>query len=231
MATALSMIKKSMRLIGAIGSNETPTATEADDALNALNVMLDAWSIERLLVYQITQETFTWASGNASRTIGSSGDFNTTRPTKIENGFTRISDIDYHYRVVDKETYDAIKDKTTKSSYPEIVYYSQASPLGTIYGWPVPSAAISFYLNSWKQLQQFSALTTTVALPAGYQRAIEYNLAIELHGEYPELPLPASVVKIAGESKAVLKSLNRPSMIAQVDIGLSGRRSNITADV
>jgi hypothetical protein len=230
MASALDLVKKSMRLIGTLGQGETPTATESTDGLNALNAMLDSWSIERLMVYQILQETFTWTSGQSSRTIGSGGNFSTTRPTKLENGFTKISGIDYPYTVVDKDVYDSIIDKTTQSQFPEIISYQQASPLGTIYGWPVPSSSIAIYLNSWKQLQQFSALTTDLALPAGYQRAIEYNLAIELHGEYPEIQIPDSVVMIAKSSKAAIKSLNRPSMVAQLDYPGTGQRSNILAD-
>jgi|SRR3990167_258196 len=230
MPTLLDTIKKSMRLIGALGQSESPTASEATDGMAAANALLESWSIERLMVYQIQQDVYTWASGNASRTIGSSGNFNGTRPTKIENAFTRINDIDYPYQVVDKEIYDAIADKTTQSSYPEVIYFSQASPLATIFGWPVPSASISFYVNSWKQLQQFTSLTTDVAMPAGYQRAFDFNLGVELHAEYPELPLPESVVMIARQSKAVIKSLNTPSMVAQVDWGMRGRPSNIRSD-
>ena len=230
MPTLLDTIKKSMRLIGALGQSESPTASEATDGMAAANALLESWSIERLMVYQIQQDVYTWASGNASRTIGSSGNFNGTRPTKIENAFTRINDIDYPYQVVDKEIYDAIADKTTQSSYPEVIYFSQASPLATIFGWPVPSASISFYVNSWKQLQQFTSLTTDIAMPAGYQRAFDFNLGVELHAEYPELPLPESVVMIARQSKAVIKSLNTPSMVAQVDWGMRGRPSNIRSD-
>ena len=230
MPTLLDTIKKSMRLIGALGQSESPTASEATDGMAAANALLESWSIERLMVYQIQQDVYTWASGNASRTIGSGGNFSGTRPTKIENAFTRINDIDYPYQVVDKEIYDAIVDKTTQSSYPEVIYFSQASPLATIFGWPVPSASISFYVNSWKQLQQFTSLTTDVAMPAGYQRAFDFNLGVELHAEYPELPLPESVVMIARQSKAVIKSLNTPSMVAQVDWGMRGRPSNIRSD-
>lgn len=228
MATALDMIKRSMRLIGALGQSEDPTAQEATDALNSLNSMLDSWSLERLMIYQVKQENFTWTGGQSSRTIGSGGNFSTTRPNKIEDGFVRISNIDYPYRVVNHDVYDAIPDKTTQSEYPEIIYYKQASPLGTLYAWPVPSDSVSIYINHWVPLQSFSALTTSIALPAGYQRAIEYNHAVELHGEYPELDLPASVVQIARESKAAIKRTNPVSMIAQIEI-MTGGRSDIHA--
>lgn len=229
MATALDIIKKSMRLKGAIGRNDPVPAQEASDHLSSLNQMLAAWSIERLMVYQILQENFTWTSGQSSRTIGSGGNFSTTRPSRIEDGFSRISNIDYPYKVITKQQYDAIADKTTQSSYPDYVYYSPSMATGTLYAYPVPSANLDFYVNSWKQLQSFTALTDSVSLPPGYERAIVYNFAVELDGEYPDLPLPDSVVKIATESKAAIKDLNITPLIASLGIG-TGRRYDINAD-
>ena len=229
MPTALDLIEKSMRLIGALGQGESATAQEGTDGLACLNAMLDSWSLERLFAYQIKQENFTWTSGQSSRTIGVGGNFVTTRPNKLEDGFTRISNIDYPYVVVEKAFYDAIMDKTTQGPFPDVIYYAQSSPTGTLYAWPVPNASIDFYINHWVPLQSFTSLTTDLALPAGYQRAIEYNLAIEQHGEYPELELPASVIRIASKSLAAIKRLNIPSMVAQ--LGLStGRRYNINND-
>lgn len=230
MSTALDLIKKSMRLIGALGQGEVPTASEATDGLDALNTMLDSWSIERLMVYQILQETFTWTGGQSSRTIGSGGNFATTRPVHIENGFTRISDSDYPYTVISKEQYDSIVAKTSQSSYPDVIYYQPSYPLGILYAYPVPSASVSFYLNSWKQLQQFTSLTTDLALPPGYKKAIEYNLAIEIAPEFG-LSVSDGIRETAAKSKGSLKRLNSPSMVAQVDSGAitRGRRSDIRA--
>lgn len=229
MATSLDLIEKSMRLIGALGQGESATAQEGTDGLACLNAMLESWSLERLFAYQIKQENFTWTSGQSSRTIGSGGNFSTTRPNKLENGFTRISNIDYPYRVVEKEFYDAIMDKTTQGPFPEVIYYQQSSPTGTLFAWPVPNASIDFYINHWVPLQSFTALTTDLALPAGYQRAIEYNLAIEFQGEYPELEIPASVIRIASQSKSAIKRLNIPSMVAQLGL-TTGSRYNINND-
>ena len=230
MATALDSIKKSMRLFGAIGQNEEPTATESANALQSLNDMLEAWSIERLLVYRIQEEAFTWPSGQLSRTIGVGGNFNTTRPIRIENGFSRIDGIDYHYRVIDKRDYDSIAQKTTESSYPDSIYYDYNVAVGTIYAFPVPRSNIDFRINSWKQLQSIPTLTTEIVLPPGYKRAIDYNLAIEIQGEYPDLAIPDSVIKIAIESKASLKAINYMTM--QSELGLvAGRRYNVFADI
>lgn len=222
MTTALDIIEKSMRLFGALADGESATASEASDGLEALNSMLESWSIDRLMVYHILQENFTWASGNASRTIGAGGNFNTTRPTKIVSGFTRISNVDHPFHVVERQFYDAVIDKTVQSSYPEIIHYDATMSIGTIYGYPVPNASISVYLNSWKQLQQFAALGTDLALPPGYRRAIEYNFAVEFAPEFG-MEVSDRVERIANASKAAIKRINAPSMVAQIE--LSGGRS------
>lgn len=222
MATALDIVEKSMRLFGGLADGESATASEASDGLDALNVMLESWSIDRLMVYHILQENFTWASGQASRTIGTGGNFNTTRPTKIVSGFTRINNVDHPFRVVERQFYDAVIDKTVQSSYPEIIYFDATMSTATLYAYPVPNASISVYLNSWKQLQQFSALTTELAFPPGYRRAIEYNLAVEFAPEFG-MEVSDRVERIANASKAAIKRINAPTMVAQIE--LSGGRS------
>lgn len=44
--TANAIIRRAMRLIRALGQDETPTAEEAQDAFSAMTSMLDAWAIE-----------------------------------------------------------------------------------------------------------------------------------------------------------------------------------------
>lgn len=229
MATALDLIKGAMRLIGAIESGETPSSEETSDGLSALNAMMDAWSIERLMVYQILQENFTLSAGTASYTIGSGGTWNTTRPTRIDSAFIRDSSgQDYPIEIITKEQYDAIWLKTTQS-LPEQLFYDPAYPLGTVYWYCVPDASYTAYINSWKQLQSFAGLTTVLALPPGYERAIKYNLALEIAPEYNRMP-SAVLAQIANESKAAIKSMNAPEVVAKCDAMLVAKRSNILTD-
>ena len=68
-------------------------------------------------------------------------------------------------------------------------------------------------------------MTDQLALPPGYRRAIESNLAVELQGDYPDIELPASVVEVARQSKAALKKFNTPTLIANLGLGGGGRYS------
>ena len=236
MATALSMITRSMRLAGVIGKGEALDSDEAADGLAALNAMLDSWQLERLFVYQIVQGSHTWASG-ASKTIGSSGDLNTTRPNRIDSAFIVDSNSQWYPLKIleDRSEYDSITLKTTTSTLPEYLFMDTAYPLATIYLYPAPSASVTLKLNTWQALQSFTSLTTALSLPPGYQRAIEYSLAEELGPEFGAMIQPM-VSQKAKEARAAIKTLNAPSMISRVDSGiarlggLGGSRYDIYSD-
>lgn len=205
--TALDIIKRSMRLVKALGAGETPTDDEVQDGLTALNDMLDAWSIQNLAIYQVQTESFTWASGNATRTMGDGGDFDTTRPVEIEGMFQRQNDIDYPIQKATQQQYSAIVDKTTQSSIVTWIYPDMAYPLATLYAWPVPSVNASIHIQSWKALQSFPNATTDVALPPGYREAVAYNLAVRIADEY-EATVSPSVFRRAASSLRTVKQRN-----------------------
>lgn len=222
MATALQMITRSMRLAGVIGKGESLTSDEAADGLTALNAMLDSWKIERLFVYQIVQGSYTWPSSTTSRTIGSGGNFSTTRPDRIQSAFVVDSNSQWYplQLLVMREEYDSIVIKTTPSTIPLYLFYDPAYPLGVIYLWCVPSAQMTLKLNTWQTLQSFSTLTTDLALPPGYERAIVYSLAQEYGPEFG-VRIPDEVKGIAVAARSNIKNLNSPALIAQVDAGVA----------
>lgn len=206
MTTALDLISDPLADIGAIDPLESLTAAEASHGLRMLNEMLESWENESLLIYQILQENFTLVSGTQSYTIGSGATFNTARPLKIESAFVRSNSIDYPVRVLSREEYDAIAAKTVQFM-PEGLYYEPSVANGRIYLYGVPDAAYVLYINSYKQLQSFSALTDVVVLPPGYVRAIKKNVSLDLAPAYNKTP-SALLVSIARESKAAIKRLN-----------------------
>jgi hypothetical protein len=224
MATALDMIKRSMRLIRVLGKDQQLTSEESADALAVLNTMLDAWSIERLMVYQIQQITYSWPAGQQSRTIGTAGQFATAWPISIESAFVTYQSQDYPLIICNNRTeYDALISKTVQSTIPEIFMFDQAYPTGNMYLYSVPSENVTLKLNTWKPLQSFTSLTTDLSLPPGYQMAIETNLPIYLAPEYGKEVSP-SVMMMANKAKAAIKSVNVPTLVSQLDSGLSSRQ-------
>lgn len=234
--TALSMISRAMRLARVKGVDQTPTAQEAADGLYALNSMLDSWSIEGRMVYKIDQNTHSWGAGVASRTIGSGGNFNTTRPIHIErdgNFFRTAGGLDYPVVAMERESYDLMTDKTSEGSTPNFLFYDGGFPTRTLYASPIPGEALTLYLNTWKPLQQFTSLTTQIALPAGYQATIEYNLAVWIAPEYGAAAVAAvsgNVERMAAVLKQAIRNVNTPNTIARSDVPVVGRNANIYSD-
>lgn len=221
MATASSMIVRALRLIGEKPVGGTLTSAEQTAYLADLNAMLESWSIDSLMCYQIVQENFSLSTSTGSYTIGSGGTFNTTRPTRIVDAFIRDSSgYDSPLEIISKESYNTIVEKTTDGTYPEYLYYDAAfvTSLATIRLYPEPSAGLTLFIDSWKQLQNFSTIGTTVVLPPGYQRAIEFNFAIEVAGGFR--PVPAEVIKVAKDSKAAIMKVNSPIGILRMDAGI-----------
>jgi hypothetical protein len=225
MAAVSTMVLNSLIANGEKAIGDTLTANEQAYYLSKLNSMMESWSLERLMCYQIKQESFSLTASTASYTIGSGATFSTDRPTKIDSAFVRdASNLDSRVEVVPYDAYDSIVQKDSGNTYPSHLFYDQgydASGFGTIKLYPAPSASLTLYINSWKQLQTFAAMSTALLLPPGYQRAIESNFTIETA---PGLKsVPPEVVKIAKEAKAAIKGVNLPEAVSRMPTGIVHR--------
>lgn len=223
MSTGITIITRAMRLVGAIGKGETPDDDEAADGLTALNAMLESWSIERLFAYYIVEEQLTLSTAQ-TYTMGSGGDLNTTRPTKIDDScYVKLQSIDFPLKLIGKEAWDAIPAKTVNSNVPMWLFADMQNPLVRLNFYPQPTGVGVAYIQSWKQLQQFANLTDTLALPPGYQRAIEFSLAEEYGPEFG-VDVPAQVHQIASKARANIKRLNAPNNVMRSEIGYMNRK-------
>lgn len=218
---ANDLIASSLRLIGVLASGESPSNSEANDALSSLNDLIDSWSNEQLLIPNKVREVFPLVANQQTYTMGVGGNFNTTRAQKIENALIELAQnspvMEIPMGILTKDEYQAVILKTLTSTFPLYIYAEGVYPLDNLNVWPVPNTSINnLVLYSWKPLAQLTSPTTTLSLPPGYQRALRYALAVELSSEYGR-PLADTTVALAIESKAVIKRMNyRPSFL-QVD--------------
>jgi hypothetical protein len=228
MATANDIITRAMKSLGTLGRTEVPSAQEASDGLTGFNALLDSWTNERLMSYVTLQRSFPLVVGQQSYTIGSGGNINTSRPTDIIKAFIRDSNnLDYGMKIVPFDVWDDIGNKTITSQIPQILYYSSAYPLGTIWIFPIPLLTYSVYYESTTQQVLMTDLTTTISLPPGYERCFVMNLALEMMSMgYPclldEKQLSA-LVNSASESKANIKRMNIKENIAKYDEAVVSR--------
>ena len=217
MATAQDIIDRALRLIGAIESGESGTSDESADGLEALNALIDSWRNDRLMVYARTEVSFAMIAGTSSYTVGSGGNFNTTRPVKIESAFHTKSNVNYPVELIDERKWYAIDDRTVTGEIVEKAWYNPTLSTGTLKVYPVPNATHTLTLVVWTPISTLATVGTSVTLPPGYERALAYNLAIELAPEFQVSARP-EVVKIASDSLAALKRVNSRPIVATVDI-------------
>jgi len=224
MTTATDLITRAGRISGALGKSEVPDADESADGLTSLNSMLESWSIERMMVYYIVQEALTLVASQKTYTMGSGGDLDTTRPTQIDNScFVTINSVDYPLELIDGDAYADIVFKAVESNLQYYLFVDYQNPLVRLNFYPTPSTAGTAQIRSWKQLQQFSGLTTVLALPPGHERAIVYNLAVEYWGTEFGQALAPNVERIAITSKANIKRINAISPIMRSEVGYMNR--------
>lgn len=229
MATAQTIVNRALRLIGAIASGESPTTAESDDALVALNAMIESWQTEKLHVYTLVDTAYTASVGDGSYTVGPSANFALTpRPPSLDGVFARVSSIDYPIDLVSEDRWFAIPDKTSRSDIPRFAYYEPTIATGTLLVWPVPSASISIHIVTGTPLGTLATLGTTVSVPQGGERALAYNLAVDIAPEYPGHKDITEVIRIATEAKAAIKRANQRSMKTYTELsGMFTRRSDI----
>lgn len=202
MSTARDIIKKSLQKIGTLTKGENPSSDEANDALDSLNALIASWSNFSENIYSRTLETFNLTSA-ATYSIGAGQTFNTTRPIQIVDAYVTSGGIDYPLTIINQEQFDPVAMKTTQG-IPQYLIYNNAYPYGTITLYYVPSGVNSITLLSEKPITGFATLDTAMSLPDGWERALVYNLALELAPEYAQQP-DASVAAIASQSLGAIK--------------------------
>ncbi len=224
--TAADQINGALRLIGQLAESEVPTAAASQDALTALNQMIDSWNTERLSIFSTQDQVFSWAPGLISRTLGPSGDFVGNRPILLDDATyfkDPASGISYGIKMINQQQYDGIAVKTVTSTYPQVLWINMSYPNIEMYVYPVPTKVLEWHFISVEELTQPATLTTTLAFPPGYLRAFRYNLACEIAAEFGVEP-PPTVARIAMTSKRNLKRINNPDDIMSLPYSIVGTR-------
>jgi hypothetical protein len=224
--TAAEQINGALRLIGMLAEGETPSAATAQDALAALNQMIDSWNTERLSVFSTQDQVFTWTPNQIHRTLGPTGNFVGNRPILMDDS-TYFKDptngISFGIKLINQQQYDGIAVKTVTSTYPQVMWINMDYPNIDMYVYPVPTKALEWHFISVTELDQPASLSTTLAFPPGYLRCFKYNLACEIANEFGVEP-PPNVARIAMTSKRNLKRINNPDDIMSLPYSIVATR-------
>ena len=231
MSTALDIISSSMRLIGALGTGETPSSAEGADGLQVLNDMIDSWKAERLMAFSILIEEFPLVAGQGTYTMGPGGNFNTARPVRIDRMSivwlsNPLQPLELPIPYLTDWDWQNVPVKNIQTSLPTAVYDDGNFPLRNLTYWGLPTGQVNTRIYSWSQLTSFPDLFKDLQFPPGYAEAFRYNLAVrliaEMPGEYAQITVSATQT-LAVESLARVKSINNPIIEAFCDDALINR--------
>ena len=224
--TTAEQINRSLRLLGVLAEGETPAASVSQDALIALNQMIDSWNTERLSVFCTQDQIFTWPAGFINRTLGPTGDFVGLRPVLMDDA-TYYRDpgtnVSFGIKFINQQQYNGIAVKTVTSTYPQVMFVNMTFPDVEMTVYPKPTRDLEWHFVSVQELNQAANLATVMYYPPGYLRAFTYNLAMEFAPEFGVEPSP-QVQRIAMTSKRNLKRINNPDDIMSMPYSLVATR-------
>ena len=153
--TAGDQINRALRLLGVLAECETPSADTSQDALVALNQMIDSWNTERLSVFSTQDQIFSWPSSEIKRTLGPSGDFVGNRPVQLLDSTYYIapSGVSYGIKFINQDQYDGIAVKTATSTFPQVIFVNNTYPDVEMYVYPKPTQTLEWHFISVEELK------------------------------------------------------------------------------
>ena len=224
--TAGDQINRALRLLGVLAEGETASAALSQDALVAMNQMIDSWNTERLSVFCTQDQTFTWPAGQITRTLGPSGNFIGLRPVLLdESTYYRdaSTNVSFGIKFINQQQYNGIAVKTVTSTYPQVIFVNMTYPDVTMTIYPQPTRDLEWHFVSVQELSNPATLVTNLLFPPGYLRAFTYNLAMEIAPEFGVEPSP-QVQRIAMTSKRNLKRINNPDDVMSMPYAIVATR-------
>lgn len=182
------IIKRALRLIGALAQGETPTTDQVTEAAVALNGLVKAWEADGMPLWAIKQLSVPLIASTSTYTLS------TPKPLKVLQAFNHdsTSNVDIPMRILTKQEYNILGNKTS-SGNPIQIYYDPRRDNGVLYVFPVPTSLQA--TNNTIQLvyqapfEDFNASTDTPDFPQEWYDAVTYGLACRLAPEYG-LPIP-----------------------------------------
>lgn len=237
--TVGDIIRASMRKIGVLEAGEPIQADDAGDALTTFAQMVDSWALETLMIPIVGVVTKQLTNDVSEYTIGIYPDpvpdpvpvnhIETARPEKIISSFIRDQyNTDYKIDPIDTTTFADISRKTN-SSRPSRMYTRKGWPLNTLLFDSTPYADETLYLEVIQPLSTIlptASLTDVINLPPGYEKALVYNLAIDLADEWQQ-SVSAVVATNAIETKKWIKRGNYRDIVLKCDRAIATQRKGI----
>jgi len=177
------IIKRALRLVGALAQGETPSPNQVSEAATALNGLVKAWAADGMPLWAITEMTLTLVAGQSTYTVSN------PKPLKVLQAWNHnvTSNVDIPMRIITQAEYNILGNKTSAGN-PIQVYYSPNRDNGDFHLFPVPTtveqAANTLHYICQIPFQDFNASTDAPDFPQEWYDAVTYGLATRLAPEY-----------------------------------------------
>lgn len=226
MTTLRKLGTSTLRLLNVVQAGQAPNDDDLRIAVQSLGVLIDSWSNDRLAVHKMLPLYFALVAGQKEYTMGPGGDWNVTRPMRIEQAYlsygaslvngtitlTRTTN-DIPIDILTAHEYADVAMKNMPLSIQTAMYDNGDYPLRKLSFYPVPSTNAVVTLWMWQPLINIDDLDGEITFPPGYERALKFNLAVELAAEFGK-SLTQEIVDSAQDSWSKLRRLNsRPGFI------------------
>lgn len=176
------IIKRALRLIGALAQGETPTSDQITEASIALNGLVKAWQADGMPLWAIKEYTITPILNTSSYVI-------TPKLLKVLQVWNHdtTSNVDIPMRILTRQEYNILGNKTS-SGNPIQCFYDPRRDSGVLYLFPVPDSTTvaknTIKLVYQSSFEDFDSATDTPDFPQEWYDAITYGLAVRLAPEY-----------------------------------------------
>jgi hypothetical protein len=176
--TRNNIIKRALRLVGALHEGETISAYQTENGVEALNQIVKAWQNKHVFLWTERTEEIPLVVGQARYPMQ-------TDPAwlSIDMAFFRKNNVDTLIRRLSWAEYQEIEEKTDTGE----PYYLTVDPNpadNDIVLWPVPDAADDIFVKGIIRLEDFDTAGQTGVLSSNWELALTYALAFDLSFEY-----------------------------------------------
>jgi hypothetical protein len=202
------------------GPGRIATPDQFQDALGALNGMLDSLNVQHDGIYSVNNNQYTLTPPKTNYTIGllptgpQTADFQVPRPIRIDQARLVLTNsptpVYLPLALATHSEWATIVVRKVQTTVPRVLYCDYGYPLANLYFWGYPTSACNVELWTWQPFTAFTTITDNVIFPSGYVDMLVYNLAVRLADQFGTV-LPPNVQVEARRTLARVKALNSPS--------------------